>query len=294
MKIRHIHIFFAIIIILGGGILLSSELGLFATTGRGGTFGSGSGRGRQAHSLSSDSLIETANINISSELLESDRLNGELEDISQIRGSFTLNEVELLYGIPSKAIIEAFNLSKDTNPATFRLNNLKEIYQPVELEGEMYEVETDTVKVFVSLYTGIPYISEETFYLPEQTVDYLLRNNKLTGEEKEYWEKHIFNLLMIENIVNDKFTIEEDETDYLTGDYIVQKGRITDNISIAGRTTIAELLTMGIDETIFQNLTGLELPDEMNISVRDYAASNGIEFGEIRGKLESYLSIGDQ
>jgi len=293
MKIRYIHVFFAIIIILGGGILLSGELGLFVTTGRGGAFGSGTGRGRQAYSLSSDVFIETSGININTESQEYDRLNGELKDISEIRGSFTLNEVEQLYGVPSKAIIEAFNLSKDTNPGAFRLNNLKEIYQPVELEGEMYEVETDMVKVFVSLYAGIPYISEETFYLPEQAVDYLLRNNKLIGEEKEYWEKHTFDLSNNDKVVTDKFALEEDKTDYLTEDSEIQKEGITDNKSIAGRTTIAELVVMGIDEETFQSLTGLELPDEKNITVRDYAVSNGIEFGEIRGKLESYLSTGN-
>jgi hypothetical protein len=49
---------------------------------------------------------------------------------------------------------------------------------------------------------------------------------------------------------------------------------------------------MGIDEESFQKLTGLDLPDEKNISVRDYVVSNGIEFGEIRGRLESFLSTG--
>jgi len=58
MKIRYIYLFFAIIIILGSGIWLSSELGLFATTGRRGFSALGSGRGRQSHSLSTGTSAE--------------------------------------------------------------------------------------------------------------------------------------------------------------------------------------------------------------------------------------------
>lgn len=292
MKIRHIHVFFAIIIILGGGIWVSNELGLFATAGRGSTSVTGSGRGRQVYSLSSDASIETSSINMNSEIQSLDKLSGQVHDIAEIRGSFTLEEVEQLYGVPPEAIIEGFNLSKDTNPAIFRLNNLKEIYHPVELEGEIYEVETDTVKTFVSLYTGMPYISEETFYLPKHAVDYLINRNKLSGEKKDYWENHTFDLILIKSDSSDKFNEEKNITDY-PEEETIKIEEFTKNTSIAGRTTIAELLAMGIDEESFKKLTGLEIPEQKNISVRDYAVSNGIDFGEIRGKLETFLITGN-
>jgi len=42
---------------------------------------------------------------------------------------------------------------------------------------------------------------------------------------------------------------------------------------------------MGIDEDSFHRLTGLQLPDDKSVSVRDYATNNGISFGEIREEL---------
>jgi hypothetical protein len=160
MKIKSIHILLAIIIIIGGGILLASELDLYNTT-----------------------------------RVKSPRKTVEgLYDVSDIRGSHTLEEIEKYYQLPASAVIEAFGLRPDTNPKNFQLKDLKEIFKPVELEGEEYIIETDTVKVFASLYLKIPYVSDETFYLPEKTVNYLIENNRLTEEEKEYWQGHTFKL----------------------------------------------------------------------------------------------------
>jgi hypothetical protein len=165
MKIKSIHILLAIIIIIGGGILLASELDLYNTT------------------------------KVKSPKVKSPKKTAEgIYDIIDMRGSHTLEEIEKYYQLPASSVIEAFGLRADTDPTLFQLKDMKEIFKPVELEGEEYIVETDTVKVFTSLYFKIPYVSDETFYLPEKTVNYLIENDKLTGEEKEYWQGHTFKL----------------------------------------------------------------------------------------------------
>jgi hypothetical protein len=111
-----------------------------------------------------------------------------------MRGSHTLEEIEKYYQVAASSVIEAFGLRPDTNSKIFQLKDMKEIFKPIELEGEGYIVETDIVKVFASLYLKTPYASDETFYLPEKTVNYLIENKKLTGKEKEYWQGHTFKL----------------------------------------------------------------------------------------------------
>lgn len=254
MNIKHIHILFIVVIIIGGGIWLTSEVGLFDTT----------------------RSVEPA------------RLTEEVYDIADIRGSFTLSEVETYYQVPPAAMIETFNLNKDTNPTSFQLKDLKEIYQPVEIEGEMVEVETDTVKVFVSLYSDIPYRSEETTHLPEQVVDYLMQENKLTEEEQDYWKNHTFDLIPIEQDTVSQ-AIEEEENEEIQP---VIEEKETESLAITGRTTIAELLSMGIEAENFQEITGLELPEDRSMSIRDYTSSQGLEFSVIREKLESMLVSG--
>jgi len=239
MKIKSIHILLAIIIIIGGGIFLASELDLYNTT-----------------------------------KVKSPRKTAEgLYDIIDMRGSHTLEEIEKYYQLPASSVIEAFGLRPDTIPEFFQLKDMKEIFKPVELEGEEYIVETDTVKVFNSLYMKIPYVSNETFYLPEKTVNYLVENDKLTGEEKEYWQGHTFKLeyLDIKYLTASEFTkIVAEEAE---------------GFAVKGNTTIQELLDSGITEERFEEVTGFKIPDKKSVSVRDFVIEKGIEFGEIKDKF---------
>ena len=249
MKFKHIHIFFVIVIIFGGGIWLTSQLGLFET----------------------------------SRSTEPIKLTEEVYDVADIRGSFSLTEVEEFYQVPPQAIIEAFNLEEDTDPSVFLLKDLKEIYQEIEIEGKLYAVETDTVKVFVSLYSDIPYISEETSYLPENAVDYLVKEGKLTSEEQDYWENHTFKLVLIEP--EEEFPLVEEK---LLEQPVSEQEKET--VSITGRMTISEILAMGIDEEKFKEITGLEVPEDKTLPIRDFFNNQDLEFSSYKEMLEAYLS----
>jgi len=239
MKIKSIHILLAIIIIIGGGILLASELDLYNTT----------------RTRSPRKTVEG------------------LYDVSDMRGSHTLEEIEKYYQLPASSVIEAFGLRPDTNPTLFQLKDMKEIFKPVELEGEEYIVETDTVKVFTSLYLKIPYVSDETFYLPEKTVNYLIENDKLTGEEKEYWQGHTFKLEYL-------------DSKYLTASefskIVVEEA---EGLTVTGSTTIQDLLDAGVTEENFEEITGFKVPEDKSILLKDFAADKGIEFKEIKDKF---------
>jgi len=151
----------------------------------------------------------------------------------------------------------------------------------------MYEVETETVKAFVSLYSDIPYVSEETTHLPLSAVNTLLKKEKLTEEEKKYWENHSFKMERIGQGTEISTLGEESQE-------IQQVPEVTDSetelISITGRTAINELISMGIDEQTSRELIGLPIPEDRNISIRDYASSQGLEFSVIREKMESFLN----
>lgn len=239
MKIKSIHILLVIIIIIGGGILLASELDLYNTT-----------------------------------RTKSPRKTAEgFYDIYDIRGSHTLEEIEKYYQLPASSVIEAFGLRADTSPNFFKLKDMKEIFKPIELEGEEYIVETDTVKVFASLYLKIPYVSKETFYLPGKTVNYLIENDKLTGEEKEYWQGHTFKL---EYLDSKCFTASE------FSKIVVEEA---EGFKVTGRTTIQELLDGGITEEKFEEVSGFKVPEDKSVLVRDFVIDKGLEFGEIKDKF---------
>lgn len=239
MKIKSIHILLAIIIIIGGGIFLASELDLYNTT-----------------------KVRTPRKTIEGAY-----------DISDTRGSHTLEEIEKYYQLPASSVIEAFGLRPDTDPALFQLRDMKEIFTPVELEEGEYIVETDTVKVFTSLYLKIPYVSDETFYLPEKTVNYLIENDKLTGEEKEYWQEHTFKLEYL-------------DTKYLTASEFTRiVAEEAEGFVVKGSTTIQDLLDYGVTEEKFEEVTGFNVPDKTSVSFRDFVIEKGLEFGEVKDKF---------
>jgi len=92
-----------IMVFIGDGIYLASQVGLFNTS-------------RAVEPLR---LTDTEDI----------------YNIADIRGSFSLAEIEQYYQVPPEAVIEVFELEKDISPDLFQLKDLKEIYKPVEIDG---------------------------------------------------------------------------------------------------------------------------------------------------------------
>jgi len=160
------------------------------------------------------------------------------------------------------------NKKEGTNPNIFKQKDMKETFKPVELEGEEYIVETDTVKVFTSLYLKSSYISDETFYLPERTVNYLIESGKLIGEEKDYWLEHTFKLEYLE---------DDDLSTYETPEKIEKAvEEKAEEFKVTGKTTIQELLDGGITEEKFEEVTGFKVPEDKLVLVRDFVIDKGI------------------
>ncbi|HEY9053996.1 MAG TPA: hypothetical protein VIO60_04180 [Rectinemataceae bacterium] len=92
---------------------------------------------------------------------------------SDIRGSYTWNDVAKAFGFDVKLILEAFG-AKD--PAQ-KVNTLETIYGEAGLP-EGLEIGTDSVRLFVSLLTGLPHTPEESTILPAAAVPVLRASGK--------------------------------------------------------------------------------------------------------------------
>lgn len=55
------------------------------------------------------------------------------------------------------------------------------------------------------------------------------------------------------------------------------------------QTTIADLLKMGISKVQFKKITGYDLPDNKNITLRDFIAGKGIPFKDVKEKITEIL-----
>ncbi|SKC59158.1 hypothetical protein [Maledivibacter halophilus] len=162
MKIKSTFLCVTIIVIIFGGIFISSALNIWKTTAS----------------------------KIPEKITEGD-FTGSY-DPADIRGSYSFNDISKTFNIPLENLKEAFGLPDDIDPSTFKNKDLKELYEDLE---EEIEIGNSSVKLFVSLYTGLPYDMDEEVYLPQKAVDILKNRNSLSKEQIEYLDNHTVNNL---------------------------------------------------------------------------------------------------
>lgn len=104
---------------------------------------------------------------------------------ADIRGSYTFDDVATLFGIQGDVLKQAFNLPEETDLKVFKTKNLEGLY-----ENSPVEIGNGSVKLFVALYLNLPYTLTDD-YLTERAVELIKGNNSsLTQEQLDYLETH--------------------------------------------------------------------------------------------------------
>ncbi len=152
MKIRALTVAILLIVIILGGVLILKVSGLWITEG---------------------SKVPTK------------ITTGEFSGVSNpadIRGSYTFEDININFNIPAEITAKAFSINiSDEEAKSFQAKELELIYG--ELEDVEGDIGTDSIKLFVSLYLGIPFTAEEDTYLPSTAIELLLQEGKITQEE---------------------------------------------------------------------------------------------------------------
>ena len=189
---------------------------------------------------------------------------------ADIRGSYSLGDIEKAFGVDVDTLAQAFGVT-DPNPAGFQVKEFEEIFLPLE-DGA--EVGTDSVRLFVSRWTGLPYTPEETTRLPSSAVSLL--KEKLAPADIEALQEISVRLSDIrkEEVPGDD-SAEEIEHDEETG-------------VIKGKTTFNELLEWGLTQEQIEEVLGMEM-GARGTAVRDYMIEKELEFSEYKLELQALL-----
>ena len=264
MEIRSKTLSVIITIVIFGGIMGASALGLWKTK---------SVRNPAKIQLS-ESVGEAAGENAGS---------GD-PDPAGIRGNHRFGEISEMFDIPLEILSRAFALPADVDPATFKNQDFDTIYP--EFEGEQ-EIGNGSVKWFVALYTGLPFEledDEEDTYLLRPAVDILKSHADLTAEQIAYLDVYTIEI----EIEKAEFNPPEDElqsSGEADGD-AEETERKQDEMVVAGKTTFADLLDWGVPVEQIEALIGGEIPNRLML-VYDYCTENGLSFGGIKADLQS-------
>jgi len=194
---------------------------------------------------------------------------------ADIRGSYSFGEISELFEIPLTDLATAFGLETIDNPKDFKNKDLETLY--ANLDG--VEIGTDSVRVFVALYTGLPYALAESTYLPQPAVVILeSKAVSLTEEQTAFLDSHSIS-------INDfDITPPSTETEPTAPE---ENETLTEKI-IKGKTTFRELLEWGLSEEYIEAVIGEDIPAE-DITVRDFVAGIGLEFEPVKEALQAKI-----
>lgn len=177
MKLKSLHVTAITILLIFGGIALTSALGLWKTT--------------------NDKVPATYK----------DGLFVGQYDPADIRGSYTFDDIFNAFEIPIEDLGKAFGVQDPAKLASFQCKELESIYAPLAAEGT--EVGSDSVRYFVALYKGLPFKVEEGTYLPKPAVEVLKEKASLTEVQLKSIEKYSVVLPVLSEAASVSATLPE-------------------------------------------------------------------------------------
>jgi len=265
MKIRSKTLGMIIAIVIFGGIMGASAVGLWKT----------------------QTVRNPAKLQISESGGEITGENAETGayDPADIRGNHQFGEISAMFDIPLETLSRAFALPENVDPATFRNQDFETIYP--EFEGEQ-EIGNGSMKWFVALYTGLPFEledDEENTYLLRPAVDILKSHADLSAEQIAYLDAYVIEIEIGAEPMDSPPENESPTSETSDGD-TEEIERKQDAMLVAGKTTFADLLEWGVPAEQIEAIIGGEIPNRLML-VYDYCAENGLSFGGIKAKLQA-------
>jgi hypothetical protein len=162
----------------------------------------------------------------------------------------------------------AFGLSDEENPGILQVKFFEELFGIID--GK--EIGTDSMRYFVALYKGLPFVPELETTLPRPAVSILRKEGAMTEEELALVDS-IAVSLETTHIDTESVSTEHDETVLM---------------EIKGKTTFADLYDWGVSKEDLETILGLPV-GARGISVRDYVMDNGLEFSTVKEPIQELL-----
>ena len=190
---------------------------------------------------------------------------------ADIRGSYTFSNISETFKIPLEDLSRAFGLDGVENVAEFQCKELKVLYP----EPEEGEIGTDSTKLFVALYTGLPHTPEETTRLPTPALSVL--KDKLSEQELEEVKKITVSLSDLKPVSSQETAEQANDQDR----------------AVRGKTTFSDLRDWKLTKEEIEQLLGIPM-GKPGVTVRDHCTANEIEFSEVKTALQALVDTKNQ
>lgn len=234
---------------------------------------------------------------------------GELAGLpnpADIRGSYTWQDIEKAFGVPAVESARAFSTADRALDPAERVSVLEELYLPILPPG--LEIGTGAVRLYVSLYTGLPFEAEEGSVLPSGAIELLAGR---PGADAEALRR--YSLPGAATVAAPApaapvpaapapaapvpaATAPAASVPAATSPAAGQAGETQSGTgsgqasarAVVGKTTFGDLYDWGLTEAQVAAVIGYQ-PGPRSQSVRDSAAAAGKEFSEFRTALQALV-----
>jgi len=205
---------------------------------------------------------------------------------ADIRGSYTLEDVEKNFDVPVTVLAEAFGVQTE-NPAAFAVKELEAMYAESEAE-----IGTSSVRLFVAFYTDLPFDLSSEIYLPETAVK-LLEARALSSERRAYLESHTalpgVELEAAPEIQSTEgqspTTISPPEPASTAANPATHPVDSSEQ-TIRGKTTFQELLDWGLTREALEEIMGVPV-ENLSGTIKDFCTAKGLSFETIKPALQA-------
>lgn len=200
-------------------------------------------------------------------------------DPADIRGSYSFADIESSFGIPSKELAKAFGLEYEGDSGAILAKSLEAWYGSTADGGE---IGTDSLRVFVSLYTGRPYTGGENTRLPASSFEFL--KDRVAPDELD------FVLSIMADVTSSDVTSSDVASNDVAPDSSVPADAVHVPVStgVRGSTTFADLLAWGLTGKEIEGVLGMKM-GAAGMTVRDFAIANGKEFSLYKTEFQRIL-----
>lgn len=193
---------------------------------------------------------------------------------ADIRGSYSFGDIEQAFQIDASILAQAFNVA-EADAEVFQVKSLETIYASLAASG--IEIGTNSVRYFVSLYTGLPYELTDMIYLPKPAVEILIAEGKVSAEAAVGLEEIAVDLADGGTISSNPVDSTVKETETATG------------FIIKGSTIFREVLDAGVSQKEIESVTGKVLPNPLT-AIKTYCTEQQLDFEVVKTALQELVN----
>lgn len=187
---------------------------------------------------------------------------------ADIRGSYSFGDIKAAFDIPVDVLAKAYGVQGVDDLAAFQVKELEEMYGETPDGGE---IGTDSVRLFVARYKGLPYTPEDTSRLPSPALSVL--QEKLAPADYEAVKA---------------ISVQPSQVGVTETDPAAAEEHDEEEIGVKGKTTFDDLLSWGLTQAEIEEILGMPMGTRGS-TVRDFLTTEGLEFSEYKTKLQELL-----